>query len=236
MPPKPRPAAAADSRFLARTMYQATFAGVGRGLFDVALTQTGVDPLAFNEALLLAGASNWGQIDDFLVLEADDGSHAGAAGAYLSDRQDLRPLTAEGFEAVSGRLGWSPDAARAFWRAYVRAFGLFGDSPQLAQPAAYVIEYLAVPEALRGRGHARLLLEAHAERARANGHAQVAISAMFGNAPALETYLRCGFREHARLGPERFGGAFPGVTRLVRELEPASGGQAPFRLPPRMTA
>lgn len=230
IPPTARVATAEDSRFLAEMMYEAMLPGVGRGAFDTALADTGVDPIRFNEQLLLAGANNWGQIADFLVLETADGERAGAAGAYLSDGPDRRPITAEGFEAVAERFGWPRETSRRFWRAYVAAFGLFGDAPQLAQPVAYVIEYIAVPAPLRGRGHGRILLEAHAARARSLGHGQVAISAMFGNEPALATYLRCGFREHARLGPELFGGAFPGMVRLVRDLDPqdaAPGGHLP---------
>jgi GNAT superfamily N-acetyltransferase len=218
MPPKTRMATSADSRFLAAMMYESMLPGVGHGVFDAALAGTGVDPVAFNEALLLAGASHWGQIEDFLVLETPNAPQAGAAAAYLSDRPDRRPLTGEGFEAVSERLGWSRDVSRGFWRTYVRAFGLFGDAPQLAQPVPYVIEYIAVPVEVRRRGYAQALLDAHVERARGLGHRQVAISAMYGNAPALAAYLRCGFREHARLGPERFGGAFPGMIRLVRDV------------------
>ena len=90
----------------------------------------------------------------------------------------------------------------------------------------HISEYVAVPAALRGRGHGRILLDAHLARARTHGHTQVAISAMYGNAPALRAYLRCGFREHARLGPERFGGAFPGIVRLVCDLPAAAGLEA----------
>jgi GNAT superfamily N-acetyltransferase len=239
MAPVARMATADDSRFLAEMMYASMLPGAGRGLFDEALAETGVAPVDFHEALLLAGANNWGQIADFIVLESEETLYAGAAGAYLSDRPDRRPLTAEGFEAVRRRLSWTAQQSRSFWRAYVRAFGLFGDAPQLAQPAAYVIEYIAVPEALRGLGYARMLLDAHAMRARAMGHDRIAISAMFGNDPALAAYLRCGFREHARLGPERFGHAFPGMVRLVRDLQPSGAAEPPGprpQLPPRMTA
>jgi len=218
MGPVVRTATAEDSRFLAEIMYQSMLPGVGRGVFDSALAETGVDPIDFNEALLLAGASNWGQIEDFLVLDAPGAPRAGAAAAYLSDRSDRRPLTGQGFEAVAEQLAWPRETARSFWRSYVGSFGLFGDAPQLAQPAPYVLEYISVREALRRRGFCQLLLGAHLDRARALGHRQVAVSAMFGNEPALAAYLRAGFREHARLGAEAFGGAFPGMVRLVREV------------------
>lgn len=212
-------------------MYDSMLPGVGRGLFDAALDGTGVDPVSFNEQLLLAGASNWGQLDDFLVVEAEGERQAGAAAAYDSSRPDKRPLTGEGFQKVSQRLGWDGAAARTFWTRYVRAFGLFGDAPQLAQPAAYVIEYVAVRQDLRGRGLAGRLLAAHIGRARAEGHRAVAVSAMYGNEPALRAYRRLGFQEHSRLAPEQFGGAFPGMIRLSLDLggpgEPLARDTAP---------
>lgn len=207
-----------DTPFLAGVMYESMLPGVGRGVFDQALEATGVAPLAFHEALLAAGASNWGGLADFVVLDGAEAPRAAAAAAYRSAQPDWRPLTAAGFKAVSERLGWSQDTARAFWRSYVAAFGLFGQAPQLAQPADYVIEYVAVDPALRGRGLVRPLLDAHAERARAAGCATLGISAMVGNEPALRAYLKYGFREHARLGPEQFGGAFPGMVRLILNL------------------
>ena len=218
MAPRVRAARADDGRFLAEAMYDSMLPGVGRGVFDTALEPTGVDPITFNEHLLLAGASNWGQLEDFLVVEADGEPQAGAAAAYDASRPDRRPLTGEGFQRVVARLGWDRPTAMGFWGRYVRAFGMFGDAPQLAQPAPYVIEYVAVREALRGRGLAGLLLRAHVERARAAGHEAAAVSAMYGNKAALQAYLREGFVEYARLGPEVFGGAFPGMVRLRLDL------------------
>jgi GNAT superfamily N-acetyltransferase len=215
---KVRPAAGEDVPYLAQVMYDSMLPGVGRGVFDAALEGTGVTPLAFHEALLHANASNWGQLADFVVLDLPEAPRAGAASAYRSNLPDWRPLTGVGFKAVSERLGWSPETGRDFWRRYVQTFGLFGQSPQLFQPADYVVEYVAVNPELRGRGLIRPLLEAHVERARAAGCATIGISAMYGNDPALRAYLKFGFREHARLGPERYGGAFPGMIRLILDL------------------
>lgn len=213
-----RPAGAEDAPFLAAAMYESMLPGVGRGVFDSALESTGLTPLEFHEALLHAGASNWGQLADFVVLDLPDAPRAGAASAYRSALPDWRPLTGVGFKAVSERLGWSVEAGRDFWRRYVQAFGLFGQAPQLAQPADYVVEYVAVNPELRGRGLVRPLLDAHVERARAEGCATIGISAMYGNEAALRAYQKYGFREHARLGPERYGGAFPGMVRLILDL------------------
>ena len=92
----------------------------------------------FNEACLKSGASNWGQIESFIVLVTDGYPQAGAMGSFLSSNPDPRPLTAEGFAAVSKHLGWTPLVARDFWRKYVAFYGFFGNSPTLQQPAEYV--------------------------------------------------------------------------------------------------
>lgn len=212
-----RPAVAEDRAFLAEIMHESTIPVAGRGLFDAALEGTGTDPLAFNEALLTTGSSSWGGIQDFVVLE-EDGERAAAAAAYLSSNPDRRPLSAEGFEAVSSALGWSQDAAQAFWRSYVAGFGFFGNAAHLEQPAPYVLEYVAVKPDYKGRRLVNHLLAAHAERARAAGHPVMGVSAMYGNEPAIRAYLRFGFREVARVGPERFGGKFPGMIRYIIDL------------------
>lgn len=218
MTPTIRPAAPEDIPFLARVMYDSMLPGVGRGVFDTSLEGAGVEPLAFHEALLASHANNWGQLEDFLVLDLPDRPRAAAAAAYRSDLADRRPLTAEGFKAVTEQLGWPQEVARGFWRRFVGVYGLFGNAPMLAQPADYVLEYVAVDPELRGRGLVAPLLEAHTTRAREAGHATIGVSAMFGNEPALRAYLKCGFEEHLRLGPEQYGGAFPGMIRLIRKL------------------
>jgi ribosomal protein S18 acetylase RimI-like enzyme len=215
-----RAAQVGDCRFLAEVMYDSMLPGVGHGIFDEALAGTGVDPISFNEQLLLAGASNWGELGEFLIVGTAGEPRAGAAAAYDASRPDKRPLTGAGFQKVSQRLGWDGATAKSFWARYVRAFGLFGDAPQLSQPAPYVVEYVAVRDNLRGRGLAGLLLRAHMERARSLGQDAVAVSAMYGNEAALRAYRRAGFQEHARLDADAFGGAFPGMVRLRLRLDP----------------
>jgi GNAT superfamily N-acetyltransferase len=192
--------------------------GVGRGAFDIALEPTGADPIDFHEALLRTGASHWGQVDSFFVIDGPDGSPGAAMGYFLSARPDRRPLTAEGFKRVSEHLGWPRLASGEFWRRYTRFFGLFGDAPQLAQPADYVLEYAAVRPELQRRGLYGRLTEAHAEQARAMGCRTLGGTAVFGNDKVLGALLKAGFREHARFGPEHYGGEFPGMIRLVRAL------------------
>ena len=207
-----------DVGFLARIMYESMLPGTGRGIFDLPLVGTGIDPVAFHEALLRTGTSNWGQLDRYLVLEDTSGRLVGGASAFLASEPDRRPLTAAGFEIVAADLGWSPDMSRLFWRAYVSIFGLFGRAPQLDHPGDYVIEYAAIAPEFRGRGLYATLLEAHVRRARTQGFASVAHTAIMGNDAVLRALTKFGFREHVRFGPEYYRGFFPGLIRLVHDV------------------
>lgn len=206
-----------DAEYLAGVMYDSMLPGAGRGVFDVALEGTGTNSLQFHEAMLLTGASNWGQIESFFILEVE-GKRAGAMGAFLSSMSDRRPLTAEGFARVSEYLQWEPSVARAFWNKYVAFFGLFGNAPQLEQPAEYVLEYAAVDSMLRGRGLYGRLLAAHAERAKERGYKTMGGTAIAGNESVLRAMHKFGFHDHAHFGPEFYNGQFPGLTRLVYEV------------------
>jgi GNAT superfamily N-acetyltransferase len=213
-----RRAQPADIPFLADVMYQSMLPGVGRGAFDSQLDGTGVTPLEFHEALLREGANNWGQVEDFLVVEDSAGRPAGAMASFLSNQGDLRPLRPDGFEAVSHSLGWSPEVAKAFWRKYVSVFGLFGKSPNLFHPADYVLEYVAIREDMRGAGLYGKLVLAHAARAREEGHSIISSTGIFGNSSVLRCFEKLGFRAHTTMGPERFRGLYPGLTRFVLDI------------------
>ena len=213
-----RPAQPIDIPFLADVMYQSMLPGVGKGAFDSQLEGTGVTPLEFHEALLREGANNWGQVEDFLIVEDPAGRPAGAMGSFLSNNGDQRPLRPEGFEAVANHLGWSPEAKKTFWKKYVSVFGLFSKSPNLVQPAAYVLEYAAVRKDMRGAGLYGKLVKAHAVRARKKGHSVVGGTAIFGNASVLRCFKKLGFRLHTVMGPERFRGLYPGLNRFVLDI------------------
>ncbi len=215
-----RPAEPRDIRFLAEVMYESMLPGVGHGVFDAPLESVGLAPIDFHEALIRMGSNNWGQLDSFFVIEVEGAGPVAAMGAFFSDMPDLRPLTAEGFKNVSEHLGWDKVAARDFWRKYISFFGLFGNAPQLAQPAEYVMEYAAVHPEFRGRGllkpfsYARLIA-AHAGRARELGKKTLGGTAIFGNDAVTLALLKLGFREHSRFGSDFYGGAFPGLARYI---------------------
>ena len=211
-----RPATEQDAPFLAEIMHESVIPVVNRGPFDAALEGLDIDPVRFDEALILSGANHWGQLDSFIVLE-EDGEAVGAAAAYPSRQPDMRPITPDGLNKVSEYLGWTPDQSRGFWRKYVAFFGLFPELPHLAQPADYVLEYVAIKEACRGRGLFLKLVEAHADRARKLGHKTLGISAVIGNDPAYRNYQKFA-KFHVRVGPEVYRNTFPGFDRFIMEL------------------
>lgn len=216
MTPITRPATEKDARFLAEIMHESVIPVVNRGPFDAALEGLDIDPVSFDEALILSGANHWGPLESFIVLEVD-GELVGAAAAYPSKQPDMRPITPEGLEKVATYLGWTPEQSRGFWRKYVSFFGLFPELPHLAQPADYVLEYVAIKEAWRGRGLFLKLVEAHAERARKLGYKTLGISAVIGNDPAYRNYQKFA-KFHCRVGPEVYRNTFPGFDRFVMEL------------------
>ncbi|MGH1574830.1 hypothetical protein ACRAWG_34525 [Methylobacterium sp. P31] len=63
------------------------------------------------------------------------------------------------------------------------------------------------------------MAQAHVEWARAAGYGSVGHTAMLGNDAVLRSLQKLGFRVHSTLGPERFNGVFPGLTRLVLDLQ-----------------
>ena len=213
-----RRAKESDSAFLAWAMLESMLPGPGRGIFDLALQDTGTRPLEFHEALLRSGVNNWGQLDSFLIVEGEAALPVAAMGAFDGGMADLRPLTAEGFKTVSDYLGWSNETGRAFWRKYVSFFGLFGSAPQLFQPADYVIEYVAVAPDHRRKGYYTQLLDAHVSYARELGHSTLGGTAVYGNDAVYKAYERYGFREHSRFGPEYYRNTYPGMARMVFDL------------------
>jgi GNAT superfamily N-acetyltransferase len=215
---KIRHASESDVSFLAWAMLESMRPGPGVGLFEAALDGTGTDSLSFHEAMLLAHANNWGQIENFLIIETEDGEAVGAMAAFRGDISDLRPLTGDGYKAVSDSLGWSQAVARLFWQKFVSFFGIFGNAAQLFQPAEYVIEYAAVCSKHRRKGLYTELLEAHVSRARTLGHSTLGGTAVYGNDAVWKAYERFGFREHSRFGPEYYRGAYPGMIRMVYDL------------------
>lgn len=212
-----RSATPADVTLLAQIMERSMLPVQGQGLFDELSAVVAMDRLDFHKAVLLAGASNWGQIDDFVVVEVD-GQPAGATGAYLSTMPDIRPMTMAQVQALSTYLDLPADKAKDLLRAFIKKFGMFGDLPHLRHPAEYVLEYGGVLPEHEGKRLPGHLIGGHVKRAIDKGCKTLGIVTLVGNTLALSSFLRYGLYHHSTIAPEAVGGGFPGTNRLVLDL------------------
>lgn len=77
----------AETPFLARIEYEASLPPLNHCFREDLLDGTGITALQFIEADLKTDASNWGNVADFLILEADGKPVADAAG-YVPGTED----------------------------------------------------------------------------------------------------------------------------------------------------
>lgn len=74
-------------------------------------TRTGA--LQFIEAMLRAGASNWGNVTDVLILQ-EQGKPVAAAAGYTPNSEDYCPLRLSSLGRIAQDLNWSKEIATAF--------------------------------------------------------------------------------------------------------------------------
>ncbi len=217
MDTKTRPAMAEDVGLLARIMEQSMLPAQGAGLFDELAASIEMDRLSFHEAILLAGANNWGQISNFIVVE-HDGQPAGAASAHLSNMGDVRPITAPQLMLVAKALALAKDQSKRLLQTSIMKFGAFGDTPHFRDPAEYVVEYVAVLPQFAGLQLSRHLFGAHIKRALDLGCKTLGTRALVGNDSALNAWKRLGLSYHSTVAAEQAGVRSIGIQRLLLDL------------------
>jgi hypothetical protein len=142
-----RRATRADIPFLARIEYEASLLPLNLCFWDELLQETQTSTLKFIEAMLSAGAGNWGNAEDFLILESQGQSVAAAAG-YRPDEADYRPLRLSHLDRIAQDLNWSKGVATTFNDRYKEFWGNECKPLFLAPQAPWIIENVAVlPEA-----------------------------------------------------------------------------------------
>ena len=177
--------------------------------------------MQFIEAELRADASNWGNVEDFLILEAE-GKPVAAAAGYVPDTEDYCPLRLSRLEAIAQELNWSAEALSVFRDRYLALWG--GDvRPFFLTPqATWIIENVAVLPEVRGRGFGKALLKALLEEGRSQQHDFAGIMVINGNDVARHTYESIGFKPYqtfyADYFSEQFNIEFPGVTKFGLRL------------------
>ena len=212
-----RKATIADIPFLARIEYEASLPPTNRCFWEDILQGTKTGALQFIEAMLRAGASNWGNVTDFLILEEQGKSVAAAAG-YTPNSEDYCPLRLSCLSTIARDLNWCEEIAIAFSERYEQFWG--GDCrPIFLTPLApWIIEYVAVLPEARGRGLGKVLLRALLESGRSQQHSHAGIMVINGNDVARHTYESIGFKPyqtfHAEYFAEQFNLDFPGITKF----------------------
>jgi ribosomal protein S18 acetylase RimI-like enzyme len=216
-----RKATTADIPFLAQIEYEASLPPFDHCFWEDLLEGTGTTALQFIEAELKTDASNWGNVKDFLLLEAE-GQPVAAAAGYVPDTEDYCPLRLSCLEAIAHELKWSRETSSAFCDRYLALWG--GDvRPFFLTPqATWIIENVAVLPEARGRGFGKALLRALIEEGRSQQHDFAGIMVINGNDVARHTYESIGFKPyqtfHADYFLEQFNIEFPGVTKFGLRL------------------
>jgi ribosomal protein S18 acetylase RimI-like enzyme len=216
-----RQATIADIPFLARIEYEASLPPFNYCFWEDILQGTGTSALQFIEAELRAGAGNWGDVTDFLILE-EQGKPVAAAAGYTPNSEDYCPLRLSCLDAIAQDLNWSDDIAAAFRDRYVQSWG--GDlRPFFLTPQApWIIENVAVLPEARGRGLGKVLIRALLEQGRSRQHSHAGIMVINGNDVARRTYESIGFKPyqtfHAEYFSEQFNIEFPGITKFGLRL------------------
>ena len=216
-----RKATTADIPFLAQIEYEASLPPFDHCFWEDLLEGTGTTALQFIEAELRTDASNWGNVKDFLILEAE-GKPVAAAAGYVPDPEDYCPLRLSHLEAIAQELNWSPETLSVFRDRYLALWG--GDvRPFFLTPqATWIIENVAVLPEARGRGFGKALLRALLEKGRSQQHEFAGIMIINGNDVARHTYESIGFKPyqtfHADYFSEQFNIEFPGVTKFGLRL------------------
>lgn len=218
-----RKATIADIPLLAKIEYEASLPPLNHCFWEDILQGTETDALQFIEAMLRAGASNWGDVTDFLILEAQEKPVAAAAG-YTPNPENYCPLRLSCLDKIAQNLNWSKETASAFEDRYIQFWG--GDlRPFFLTPQApWIIENVAVLPEARGRGLGKALLRALLEEGRSQQHSHAGIMIINGNDTARHTYESIGFKPyqtfHADYFSDQFNIEFPGVTKFGLSLTP----------------
>jgi ribosomal protein S18 acetylase RimI-like enzyme len=212
-----RKATIADIPFLARIQYEASLPPLNQCFWEDILQGTETSALHFIEAMLRAGASNWGNVADFLILE-EQGKPIAAAAGYIPNPEDYCPLQLSALDKIAQDLNWSDQIAATFRDRYEQSWG--GDCRPifLTPQAPWIVEYVAVLPEARGRGFGKMLLKALLEEGRMQQHSHAGIMVINGNDVARHTYESIGFKPyqtfHAAYFAEQFNLEFPGITKF----------------------
>lgn len=212
-----RSAAPADIPFLAEILFMASLTSSGRSFWQELAQPTGTPTRRFLEAMLAADASNWGTIEDFIVIDVD-GHPAAACAVYDAEKDPplCLPLNLDRFASMAEKLGWPESVAEAFRTRYCTTWRV-GDPVAMTPQAPIIVESVAVLPRYRRLGLGRWLMEAAFDEARRRNGTALGVSVLEDNVAARRLYEQY-FDPYITLHTAYFDGAFPSLTKFRAEL------------------
>ena len=206
-----------DVGFLARIVLEAYRMSGDHSVWDENLEPTETPAIDFLRVMLLADASNWGAIGDFVIIEGAAGPVAACAVFSPSkDPNRYKPFDLECLPQVAGELGWSDDHCREFRHRYERAWS--GNIDWLAPQSEKIIECVAVLPAERGKGLGHILMKTAFQIAREDKAKSIGIMVANHNEAAKKLY-EAHFEPYATYHPAYFDHSFSGITKFKATLD-----------------
>lgn len=205
-----------DAVFLALMDFEASLPPFEVSFWDELIKPTGSETLVFLEELFRQDASNWGNAEDFIILELD-GEPAACCAVFRPavDPPSEGPLNLDRLPQIAKTLGWSTDVTATFKAAYEKVWS--GDTGFLKPQAEVIIETVAVAASARGHGLGHTLMKAAFERGRSLGAESIGIMVINGNDAAQSLYEKH-FEPYATFHGAYFDHEFPGLTKYRATL------------------
>jgi ribosomal protein S18 acetylase RimI-like enzyme len=202
------------SPFLAEVILSASRSQLERGPFDIALGLEGRDLLDILEYMSLSDFVGNCHFSRFFVAEVS-GEPVAALSAYDPGESGLMPLGAALSDAYTA-LGHDEEKLPSVLQ---RIEAVQRCLPP-AQPATWIIEWVAVEKAHRRQGIVGPLLQEALASGAQRGLRRAQVSTYVGNEAAIGAYAKVGFHIHCERHDRDFEALLgvPGMVTMVREL------------------
>ncbi|MEM7734680.1 MAG: GNAT family N-acetyltransferase [Deinococcota bacterium] len=214
-----RKATPQDIPVLAQIDYEASLPPLNHCFWEDLLVPTGTPVLEFLETMFRLGASNWGSISDFILLEQADNIVAGCAVYTPTGRaDDAHPLRLDKLPDIAQHLGWSQEVMHAFETAYPYQGFPEDDLTAFLKPQVdAIIETVAVLPEFRGQGLGKTLIQAALQEAKTRGASSAGIMVLHGNDNTKALYERF-FEPYMTFHSAFFKHEFPAITKYRTSL------------------
>lgn len=206
----------ADIPFLARIEEEASTPPFEQSLWTELLEPSGTPVRDFLAAMFAADASQWGRVEDFVLLEVAERPAAACALFRPCQKPGSEgPLDLSRLPEIASLLSWDEKTLKTFRRSYEKAWS--GNLDFLCPQAEMIVETVAVLPEFRGRGLGHALMRAAFETARAKGARSLGIMVIHGNDTAKRLYETY-FQPYITFHQTYFEDRFPGLTKFRADL------------------